>query len=509
MSLETAVLIRILFTTVVLYITGWIVYCRYFHPLRAIPGPFLASISRSWIVYKTMAADMEHTQRALHKKHGYLVRIAPNEVSCSDPEAIKTIYGVKRLFRKTDFYNAWAPPNNGYVGHFLTRDEKVHSERRRIVNNVYSMSSVLESEEAVNSCSQLLCEIMSEFARQKKEVDLGLWINMYAFDVLGELFYGKMFGFMRDRTDFGGYMKAIDSLLPAFTIGGTLPSYLTKLYLLSTILFSPSVRGALGAIKHIEIASKNAVQKRKQELEEKEDGKHDMLRKMLEISSEKGSKIHFSHEDIYVESHSSLFAGADTTAAAINSILYYLMLNPVAYEKLTAEIDASVISGDLSIPASYAEAIKLPYLKACINEGMRLYPSVGLTMPRLVPAGGASISGHYFAEGCRIGINPAVVHYDKRVYGEDADRFNPDRWIHAPDGCDIPRMDRTMIQFGAGPRTCIGKNISLSEIYKLVPHLVRLFHFRLADPSTGWKTKDYWFNKQTGINIYMEERIFH
>lgn len=53
-----------------LYLIGWIIYCRYFHPLRFIPGPFLASISRGWIVFKTARGDMEHTQRALHKKHG-------------------------------------------------------------------------------------------------------------------------------------------------------------------------------------------------------------------------------------------------------------------------------------------------------------------------------------------------------------------------------------------------------------------------------------------------------
>lgn len=144
------------------------------------------------------------------------------------------------------------------------------------------------------------------------------------------------------------------------------------------------------------------------------------------------------------------------------------MLNPIACERLTAEIDAAVTSGNLSIPVSYAEAIKLPYLKACINEGMRLHPSVGLTMPRLVPAGGATISGYFFPEGYRIGINPAVVHYDKGVYGKDAESFNPDRWIDVPEGCDVSTTDKTMIQFGAGPRTCIGKNVSfLSSINQL------------------------------------------
>ena len=54
----------------IIYLLGWIIYCRLFHPLRAIPGPFLASISRTWVVFKTWRGDMEHTQRALHAKHG-------------------------------------------------------------------------------------------------------------------------------------------------------------------------------------------------------------------------------------------------------------------------------------------------------------------------------------------------------------------------------------------------------------------------------------------------------
>lgn len=128
----------------------------------------------------------------------------------------------------------------------------------------------------------------------------------YAFDVLGELFYGKMFGFMHENRDIGGYMKAIDSLLPAFTIGGTLPSYLTKLYFLSTVIISPSVRGALGAVKQIEEASKTAVERRKQELAAEKDNRHDIIRKMIEINADRGEKINFTYEDIYVESHSSM-----------------------------------------------------------------------------------------------------------------------------------------------------------------------------------------------------------
>ena len=133
-------------------------------------------------------------------------------------------------------------------------------------------------------------------------------------------------------------------------------------------------------------------------------------------------------------------AGIDTTSIAITGILYHLMLNRNAYRRLTAEIDEAVKNGTVSIPISYADSLKLPYLKACINEGMRLHPSIALTMPREVAEGGAAISGIFFPEGYRIGINPAVIQYDKAVFGSDADIFNPDRWLHG----DLVAMDKAM-----------------------------------------------------------------
>lgn len=133
------------------------------------------------------------------------------------------------------------------------------------------------------------------------------------------------------------------------------------------------------------------------------------------------------------------------------------MLNPRAYSKLTLEIDTAVANNTLSLPISYTQAIKLRYFRACVNEGMRLHPSVGLTMPRIVPTGGATISGFYFPEGYRVGINGAVVQYDKDIFGPDTEMFRPERWFEE----DSSKMEKTMLVFGAGGRTCIGKNVSL------------------------------------------------
>jgi cytochrome P450 len=141
----------------------------------------------------------------------------------------------------------------------------------------------------------------------------------------------------------------------------------------------------------------------------------------------------------------------------MTSVLYYLMRNPTAYQKLTAEVDAAFSDSTLSTPVAYKAAIKLPYLKACINESMRLHPGVALAMPREVPADGATISDFHFPAGYRVGINPAVVQYDKDIFGPDAEEFNPDRWLEG----DEAQMERAMIQFGGGSRTCIGKHVRI------------------------------------------------
>jgi hypothetical protein len=144
------------------------------------------------------------------------------------------------------------------------------------------------------------------FSGSKAQTRTLIKYSRYAFDVLGELFFGKRFGFMSEHSDVGGYMKTVDSLLPAFTLAATVPSYLTQTFLFSTILLSPSVRGALGSIQYIEKAARDAVERRKQEMMDPSDAKRDMLRKMLEINAERGEKINFSIDHIRVESGGSL-----------------------------------------------------------------------------------------------------------------------------------------------------------------------------------------------------------
>lgn len=67
--------------------------------------------------------------------------------------------------------------------------------------------------------------------------------------------------------------------------------------------------------------------------------------------------------------------------------------------QLRAEIDEKRAKGEISSPVTFAESQNMPYLQAVIREGLRIHPSTGLPMQRVVPKGGAQIAGKFFPEG--------------------------------------------------------------------------------------------------------------
>jgi hypothetical protein len=60
-------------------------------------------------------------------------------------------------------------------------------------------------------------------------------------------------------------------------------------------------------------------------------------------------------------------------------------------------------------------------------------------------------------------VNPAVIHFDKSIFGEDPGVFRPERWVEA--GANVANMDRHIMQFGMGARVCLGKNVSAVCLY--------------------------------------------
>lgn len=149
-------------------------------------------------------------------------------------------------------------------------------------------------------------------------------------------------------------------------------------------------------------------------------------------------------------------AGADTVAIAMRAALYHLNTNPEVLQKLREEIDAVDAGG----PLSYKQTQQLPYLKAVVRESLRMYSSVPAQLYRIVPPGGLSIDGHFIPSGTVVGISSLAQNRDPTIFGQDANIFNPDRWLG--DESKARYLEAALFNFGGtGIRSCPGRDLAM------------------------------------------------
>ncbi|XPS73243.1 hypothetical protein M3J09_005393 [Ascochyta lentis] len=461
-------------------------------PLRKIPGPLAARFSRLWMVQRSRSGNMHTTMIALHSKHGKLVRTAPNEVSISDPAAIKTIYGAGSKFRKSDWYSVWQGHRTFDL--FGERDEKIHGKQRRLVSNIYSLDQLKKMEPYVDSTLTLFLERLGDVG-SKGAVDMGTWAQMFAFDVIGEVTFSRRFGFLAAGKDDGSF-SAIDSALISAAWIGQIP----WLYWLHDF-FMPYTGNYLGVNNRN--GSLRQFAARECDARKGRGSDHrDMLHALMDVKEQKPDE--FDDNGVLSMAASNIFAGSDTTGISIGAILYNLCKNSRCKDKLLEEIRRAVQNEGLDTTQNMPFKVGhgMPYLQACIYEALRMHPAVGMSLPRVVPQEGFEIDGTFIPAGTIIGANPWVIHRQKEVFGNDCDIFRPERWLEG----DRSQMDRNFFAFGSGSRTCIGRNLSWIEMTKLVPSLLMRFDIELAHPDEKPEQHCWWFVKQEGLNMRLIPR---
>jgi len=192
---------------------------------------------------------------------------------------------------------------------------------------------------------------------------------------------------------------------------------------------SPAGRTAVAAFTRKQIQSCE---------KERDYGRRDFLSRFMEIHLRSPEKL--TEGEVFQVCLTQITAGSDTTAISLRAILYYLYRDPTKLEALRAEISQKMETGELSEPATYQQMIRMPYLQAVIKEALRLHPATGLVLGRVVPPGGSTISGRFFPAGKVVGINTWVAHANEEIFGQDAERFRPERWLCSKE--EYARLDR-------------------------------------------------------------------
>ncbi|PVH76546.1 cytochrome P450 [Cadophora sp. DSE1049] len=442
------------------------IYRILFHPLRNIPGPFLAKITGHWRNDRTWQGTWHDDILQLHEQYGPVVRIAPNEVSVIDQNCIKTLYGHGQNAMKTHWYAVWDPPI-GAPAFFSARNRKLHSFLRKRVSSAYSMTSILKYEKPIQDLLDLMIEKLKLQAKAGNAINLGEWTGALAFDAVGVLGFGASFEHLQNNA--ADVMDIRSNVLELFFWSQCMGHYWGQMKLLRNTL----------TLKLMALA-----------------GVEDKIQK----------KEGFEHPDILRLLTLDSGAGADTTSIGMRSCIEYVCSRPDVYRKLQEEVDNFYTTNNSDTPITYLQTQQLPYLNAVVKEALRLRPSIIGQLLRHTPEGGLVIDGKFIPANTPIGMSPLAQNRDKRVWGDDANEFKPERWLESE--AKARQLESYNMTFGGnGPRMCVGRNIALVEIHKFLAQMIRAFGIEIVNKEQPYKMKTYWFSYQHDFMITLKTRI--
>ncbi|KAL7805836.1 cytochrome P450 [Trichoderma aethiopicum] len=485
---HAAAWLALLFGAGAFYLFSVAIYRIFFHPLSKYPGPLIAKLTDGYQLYHAWKGDRHLQFWRLHQKYGKVVRYGPNSLSFSTNQSLKDIYGFKSNVRKAEFYNSFAHP---VANTHNTRDKDVHARKRRVLSHAFSESAMKEMQRYILNNIRTFCEQIglqdgtSDSKGWTQPRNMANWCNYLAMDILGDLSYGKAFR-MLESPDNRFALDLVEAATTRHLLCGTMP-------IVDKLKFDKIMFPKLAAGRARYMAYSKAQLTERTKLGEETD-RRDFFYYLLKARDPETGQG-FSTPELWGESNLLIIAGSDTTSTAMASTLFYLTRNSHALKKVTDEIRGKF--NDVEEIVQGATLASCTYLRACIDEAMRMSPSVGGILPREVLPGGITIDGEFIPAGIVVGTPHYNIHHNEAYYPQPF-MYAPERWLN---GAVNPATKRTttaedvavaqsaFCPFSIGPRGCIGKGLAYVEMTLTLARALYLYDVRRAvgvqDPSEG------------------------
>lgn len=443
---------------------------------------FYSGISDIPIIYESHKGTRSQSLLHAHRKHPVL-RIGPNSLSYADPAAIKDIYGHGTKCTKDHFYSRLSG-SHFHLADVVDKGE--HSRRRKVLSNAYALKNLENWEYKVVDMSGRLIKVFDAHCEEKSVLDYRLWTNLFTIAAIANIGLSEDIQFLDKGDDLitseqpDGTKKKVHFRECLFATGWATSNLVWAYDWYDTLVriskvVSSTYRERWNLNKDWNGIVNNRATTRWQRYEngEKLD---DFFSALMEDKS--GKPYNLEWGEIVAEVSIMMNAGSDTTAIALNNVMFYLLKNPPCMEKLRAEVDEVMEDGEVVAP--HDKVKHLPYLHACLNESMRLVPPVSFGLPRRTPSEGTTILDDFIPGETSVSISGYVVHRNETIFPEP-ETFQPERWL----GDAGKELQPYFVAFSQGARGCIGRNISYLEQTVLLASLVHRFDFAL--PSPDWE----------------------
>ncbi|KAH8803375.1 benzoate 4-monooxygenase cytochrome P450 [Xylogone sp. PMI_703] len=429
-----------------------------------------------------------------HKIHP-VIRLGPNTLSFADVRAIRDIYGHSTKCRKDDMYTVTAGP---HVNLLDVVDKDDHARKRRMLSNAFATRNLEGWEFKVHDKVKNLIVQFDRFCTKPLSddeqpqtedltIDFRKWANLFTVDAIADIGLSESLGMLINGNDKltvdvkNGHKQSFSFIesLHGGNRASSIVGWATGWFHIIRPVTDLASRYFNQQWQHGRNYSKIVSHLTRRRLEKHQSGENldDFLACLIE--DKQGKPRQLDQGEIEAEVNVLMNAGSDTTAIALANVLYYLVKNPSKLTKLREEV-APVFSDGSSI-APYSKVKNLPYLKACLDESLRITPPVSFGLLRRTPPEGAMIHDQFVPGNTVVSVAAYVAHRDPTIFPQP-DEYRPERWIE--DEEKAKEMRNYFIPFSTGARGCIGRNISYLEQHVLIATLVHRYDFAL--PNKSW-----------------------
>ncbi|KAL0955433.1 hypothetical protein HGRIS_001678 [Hohenbuehelia grisea] len=341
-------------------------------------------------------------------------------------------------------------------------------------------------------------DIIMTSADQSAVLDMPDWASRAMLDAIGEAAFDYSFGAMEDVDN--ELSKAYYNLL-ADTLGAVNRSKAALImqnlwaYLPLSVLNYVTSNSKSPIFTHARATERVANRVAKELVDAKSEahlqgkGAKDIMSLLVRANASEDPRTQLSNAELYAQMRTLMLAGHETTASTLSWALLELSKNQEVQRRLRAEIweKEEEIGGRELRPA---DVDSMPYLNAVLKETLRFHPVSPLNhrmsgrddvLPLSKPimgTNGEEIHKLPIPKGMRLVLSIAAYNRNKDVFGEDADVFNPDRWLSGDLTSSVNvGVYSNLLTFAGGIRACIGFRFALVELQAFLAEVVGKFEF--------------------------------
>lgn len=430
-----------------------------------------------------------------HQRHEIL-RVGPNAISFNNIEAAKTIYGFGTKALKDDFYRIRAGTHRQLAN---CQDVNEHARKRKMLGPAYAQAALAQWSEMVaertaalirqydDRCAGSGVGIGDEKERRRacEVVNHRRWMNLFTIDVISETGLSANLHLLEAGND----LVHVETMTGKTYQANFRQSLWNMFRIQSCFAFSNEWYLALKKLTwwHPFWKDEKAFEEIVLTLCRRRLARYQAGEKLLDIFSflmedKNGEANMLPMGEIVAECAIMMNAGSDTTAIALTNVLYNLIKNPACLATLRQELDTA-LGADVTV-APYEVVKHLPYLRACLDESLRLCPPNTMSIPRKTPPEGLQILGEWIPGDTTVHCPTYTLHRNEEVF-PDANSFIPERWLQN----DVRDMQESFFTFSSGARGCVGRGLTYLEQTVVVASLVHRYEFEL--PSEDWVLPQY------------------